>query len=337
MRRLRLTLALFRNPADQRPSPASWHHRYSVNLQQQLRRQFLTLAPVVFVLGITTFGAWLWLDYQRGGTLPALVNHLPSQNAAMGFASIAALRQSGMLRPDVNPASREPDYDAFIRKSGFNWETDLDHLVWSFTSDARFFFVSGRFDWSRLEEFVREEGGECRDGFCTIAGSQPERQISFFAWRSHVMALAVSPDRYAADRLRLDYRHSFAAPDSPFWLHLDGAALRDGYPLAPGLKGFLRLLERTQNATLFLTPAEDAFRLELRAQCATEELATATSAEFSKLTDWLNKLLAIEKQQPTETELAAVLSTGKFTSNGKMVEGAWPISRNFLSGLLSDE
>jgi hypothetical protein len=308
-----------------------------VNLQQQLRRQFLTLAPVIFVIGAATLGAWLWLNHQRGGALPSLVSHLPSQNATMGFASVAALRQSGLLRPDTNPANREPDYDAFIRKSGFNWETDLDALVWSFTPDARFFFVTGRFDWQRLEEFVRQEGGECRDGFCTIAGSQPDRQISFFPWRSHVMALAVSPDRYAADRLRLDYRHSFESPESPFWLHLDGAALRDANPLAPGLKGFLRLLERTQHATIYLAPDGDAFRLELRAHCDNQEVAASTSQEFAKLTDWLNKLLAIEKQQPTETELAAVLATGKFTAEGPTVVGTWPVSRNFLAGLLSDE
>ncbi len=315
----------------------SWHHRYNVQLQAQLRRQLITLAPVVFVLGASIFGAWLWLRHQEGATLPALIQHLPGQNAAMGFASIEALRQSGLLKPDAAPAAREPEYEAFIRKSGFNWERDLDSIVWSFTRDARFFFVTGRFDWARLEEFVQEEGGQCKDSFCTISGSQPDRQISFFPWRSHVMALAVSEDRYAADRLRLDYRHGFSAPEAPFWLHLAGSALQDADPQAPGLKGFLRLLERTQAATLYLVPSQDAFSLELRAQCEDADTAAATSREFAKLTDWLNKLLAIEKQQPGETELAAVLSTGKFTSNGAVLEGSWPISRNFLASLVSDE
>ncbi|MCW5963246.1 MAG: hypothetical protein KIT83_04340 [Bryobacterales bacterium] len=303
----------------------------------QLRRQLITLAPVVFVLGATIFGAWLWLRHQEGAALPALIQHLPGQNAALGFASIEALRQNGMLKPDAAPSAREPEYEAFIRKSGFNWEQDLDSIVWSFTADARFFFVTGRFDWTRLQEFVKEEGGECRDEFCTIGGSQPDRQISFFPWRSNVMALAVSEDRYAADRLRLDYRHGITPPQAPFWLHLTGTALKDADPLAPGLKGFLRLLERTQHATIYLVPKDDTFSLELRAQCADSDVASALGADFAKLTEWLNQLLKIEKQEPDDAEFASVLATGKFTASGTMVVGSWPVSRNFLLSLISNE
>lgn len=292
---------------------------------------------MVFVLGSIIFGAWLWLSYQQGATLPVLIQHLPGQNAAMGFASVEALRQSGMLKPDATPSAREPEYETFIRKSGFNWENDLDSIVWSFTSDARFFFVTGRFDWARLQEFVKEEGGECRDEFCTISGSQPDRQISFFPWRNNVMALAVSQDRYAADRLRLEYRHGIAATEAPFWLHLTGTALKDADPLAPGLKGFLRLLERTQHATIYLVPKDDAFSLELRAQCENADVASSLGADFTKLTEWLNQLLKIEKQEPSDAEFASVLATGKFAANGTIVEGSWPVSRNFLLSLISDE
>lgn len=303
----------------------------------QIRRQLFSLVPVVFVLGASIFGAWLWLRHQQQATLPALLTRLPAHKAALGFASIGALRQSGLLQADAMAAAREPEYEAFIRKSGFNWETDLDSILWSFTPDARFFFVTGRFDWDRLEAFVKEEGGDCRDGFCTVAGSLPERQISFFPWRSHIMALAVSPDRYAADRLRLEYRHGLAAPEAPFWLHFSQGALQDAEPAAPGLKGFLRLLDRAEQATLYLAPSGDAFSLELRARCGTQDQAAALHGDFQKLTEWLNTLLKIEKQEPGGAELASVLASGQFSSSGTTLEGRWPIRREFLASLVAEE
>jgi len=308
-----------------------------VSYRLQLRRQLFSLVPVVFLLGAAAFGVWFWLQHQQQASLPALLTHLPGHNAAMGYASVDALRQSGLLQADASPTAREPEYEAFIRKSGFNWERDLDSITWSFTPDARFFFVSGRFDWVRLRAFVKQEGGECRDEFCSIVGSQPDRQISFFPWRSHVMALAVSEDRYAADRLRLEYRHGFVPPEAPFWLHLTGTALKNADPGAPGLRGFLRLLEQTQQATLYLSPQPDAFSLELRALCADDARAAELRRDFTKLTEWLNTLLKVEKQEPGETELAAILSTGKFASNGKTLEGSWPVSRKFLASLVAEE
>lgn len=301
-----------------------------------LRRHFLPLVPVVFVLGAAILGAGLWLRHQQQASLPVLLSHLPSQNAVLGFASVEALRVSGLLQTDASPQMREPEYEAFIRKSGFNWERDLDAIVWSSTADARFFFVTGRFDWERLREFVKEEGGECRDSFCTVAGSQPDRQISFFPWHASVMALAVSPDRYAADRLRLEYRHSFEPPAAPFWMHFTGGALQDANPGAPGLKGFLRLLEQAESATLFLESRGEAFSLELRAQCENAERAGALQRDFSKLTEWLNTLLRIEKQDPGEAELASVLSSGTFEAKESTMEGSWPIRREFLASLTAE-
>lgn len=299
----------------------------------ELRRHFLPLVPVVFVLGAAILGAGFWLRHQQQSSLPVLMAHLPSQNAVLGFAHVEAIRASGLLEAEGAPPTHEPEYEAFIRKSGFNWEKDLDAVVWSSTPDARFFFATGRFDWERLRQFVVEEGGGCKDDFCTVTGSQPDRQISFFPWQSNVIAMAVSPDRYAADRLRLEYQHNFEPPSAPFWLHFTGGALRDTEPGAAGLKGFSRLLERADTATLFLQPSGEAFSLELRAQCPDPEKANDLQREFTKLTEWLNTLLRIEKQNPSDSEMAAVLSGGKFVAKGPVLEGSWPISRKFLGTL----
>jgi hypothetical protein len=296
-----------------------------------------SLVPVVFVVGAAIFGAWLWLLHQQQANPEALVRRMPSTNAAMGYLDVKLLRQSGLLRADASGLTREAEYEEFIRKSGFHWERDLDALLWSFTPDARFFFVTGRFDWDRLRKFAVSEGGECQNEFCTVAGSQPDRQISFFPWRSHVMALAVSEDRYAADRLRLEYRHQVQPADAPLWLHLSGTALSNDGTELEGLRGFLRLLERTQQSTLFLRPEADAFSLELLARCDGPDQASALASDFRKLTEWLNRLLKIEKVEPSETELAGILSTGQFTVSGDAVAGKWAVSRAFLESIFAED
>lgn len=301
------------------------------------RRQLFSLVPVVFVLGAAILGAAVWLRHQQQAAPEALVRRLPGANAAMGYLNVDALRQAGLLQTKASNITREAEYEEFIRNSGFQWERDLDALLWSFTPDARFFFVTGRFDWGRLRQFVVTEGGECQGEFCTIAGSQPDRQISFFPWRSNVMALAVSEDRYAADRLRLEYRHQREALDAPFWLHLSGSALTSSESEIEGLRGFLRLLERTEETTILLRPENDTFALQLLARCEQPEQATALAADFRKLTEWLNRLLEIEKQEPQETELAAILSSGQFAASGQAVEGKWAVPRAFLESIFAQD
>jgi hypothetical protein len=301
------------------------------------RRQLFSLVPVAFILGAAILGAAVWLRYQQQATPEALVRRLPGVNAAMGFLNVDALRQAGLLQTKASNITREAEYEEFIRESGFQWERDLDSLLWSFTPDARFFFVTGRFDWGRLRQFVVSEGGECQGEFCTVTGSQPDRQISFFPWRSNVMALAVSEDRYAADRLRLEYRHQREALDAPFWLHLSGTALNNSEAEIEGLRGFLRLLERTEETTILLRPENDSFALQLLARCEQPEQASALAADFRKLTEWLNRLLEIEKQEPQEMELASILSSGQFAAAGLTVEGKWVVPRAFLESIFAQD
>lgn len=292
---------------------------------------------MIFVLGAAILGAGMWLRHQQQASLPALLTHLPSQEAVYGYVSVEALRASGLLKPNAKPNTREPEYEAFIAKSGFNWEKDMDSVLWSSTKDGRFFFVTGHFDWDQLEKFVAQEGGECRDSFCTLAGSVPDRQISFFPWRTNVMAMAVSPDRYAADRMRIEYRYLLEPPASPFWIHASPNSLKGSVPESPGLRVFARLLEHAKDATLYLDAGKEPFSLQLRAQCENQEQAEKLRDGLTKGTEWLKTLLRMEDQTPTGTDVAGVLSKGSFAAKQSTVEGVWPIPREFLAQLIAEE
>ena len=120
-----------------------------------------------------------WMRFGSPGAGSPL-RRLPTRDATVGQVDVAAIRSAGFA-PSANAgALHEPEYEDFIKRSGFNWEKDLDRLTWSFTATAKYFVVEGRFDWSKLDAFVKAEGGECRDDFCTVRGSQPGREISFF-------------------------------------------------------------------------------------------------------------------------------------------------------------
>ncbi len=304
--------------------PISWNKRR------------LALAAAIIVIAVLA-----WLRFGPSGT-GSPIRHLPTRDATVGQVDFAAIRSAGFA-PSANAgALHEPEYEDFIKRSGFNWERDLDRLTWSFTATAKYFVVEGRFDWPKLEAFVKAEGGECRDGFCTVRGSQPGREISFFPLRPSVMALAVSADRYAADQMRQTHPvgtgHPLSKPPAaPLWVHFSKFSLHNGEPESPGLRGFARILRETEEALLVLKPAEKEFVLQLDARCETPQKAQALAGDLTKLTQLLNRLLGMEKATPGEADFASVLAKGRFDAEQNVLHGSWPISRVFLTSLLSEQ
>lgn len=282
-----------------------------------------------------------WMRFGSPGAGSPL-RRLPTRDATVGQVDVATIRNAGFAPGGNSGALREPEYEDFIKRSGFNWEKDLDRLTWSFTATAKYFVVEGRFDWPKLDAFVKAEGGECRDDFCTVRGSQPGREISFFPIRDNVMALAVSADRYAADQLRqahpVESGHPLSQPpDAPLWVHFSKFSLQNGEPESPGLRGFARILRETEEALLVLKPKDKEFVLLLDARCETPQKAQALAGDLTKLTQLLNRLLGMEKATPGEADFASVLARGHFDAEQNILHGSWPIARAFLTSLISEQ
>lgn len=313
-----------------------WHDRYVVPIRWNKRG--LSLAAIVTVLVIAGI---VWMQFAGPGGGAAILTHLPTRDAAVGHVDIRSIREAGFVMSANASALREPEYEDFIKRSGFNWEKDLDRITWSFAPTAKFFLVEGRFDWKRLSAFAVEEGGECRDGFCTVRGSQTGREISFFPLRNDVMALAVSADRYAADQLRSRHEaeegHPIAAPPkAPLWVHFSKFSLSSAEPESPGLRGFARVLRNTEESTLVLEPTKDSFLLRLDARCSSAETAQSLATDLTKLTALLQSLLRMEQATPGEGDFASVLAQGSFQAEASQLHGSWPISRAFLAGLFTE-
>ena len=156
----------------------------------------------------------------RPYTTARLLQRLPADDALVLGVDFEALRRAGILQLlDGAQAGQDPEYQTFVRKTNFDYQRDLRRALAAFAPTGKFLLLEGRFDWPRLRAYAVDQGGGCERDLCRMQGSAPERQISFFALRSSLMALAVSPDRSAVLRLATPAPGPPpAAVDAPVWL-----------------------------------------------------------------------------------------------------------------------
>ena len=248
---------------------------------------------------------------------------------------LLALRRAGFL--DVfsgAAAAQEPDYRSFVERTGFNYLRDLDYALLSFHRTGTYFLVRGRFDWPRLENYARAQGGHCEGGLCNLEGSARDRRISFLPLRRDLMALAVSEDDAAAARLEASRPGpSLDIPRDPVWSLIPLAALRSAAGLPPDAGVFVRALGASDRILLALGPRGAALELRLDVTCRSAAAAAALAAQLREATARLRELLAREKQAPNARDLSGVLAAGAFEQKDLHVFGRWPLQRAFLEAL----
>lgn len=297
----------------------------------------MKLARVHWVLaaalaaGIGGGGYWL---RERAVSPQALLRRLPRKDAVVASLDFAALRRAGILQLlSANASAQDPDYRAFIDKSGFDYTRDLDGALLSLSPAGKFLLLRGRFDWDKLSAYAVSQGGKCANRFCRMSGSGAERQISFFPLRGNLMALAVSPDDSAALRLNSEGPQAEAAPDAPVWVAIPPAALQSGEGLPTGARMFARAAGGAESVTLALGPEGQRLAARLSVRCASDAAAAEVSAQLTRATALLRELIAQARQTPNPEDLSGVLANGAFRSQGPEAFGYWPIERGFLQRL----
>ncbi|MGH9722871.1 MAG: hypothetical protein ACRD8O_21895 [Bryobacteraceae bacterium] len=280
------------------------------------------------------------LYWRERSTTPAtLMSRLPASSAAVLGVDFQALRRAGILDLLAGATvEEEAEYKTFLAKTGFDYRRDLDFAVAAFDAGATFMLVRGRFDWKKLESYAKDQGGGCFNALCRMAGSRPERKISYFPLRSSLMALAVSPDDFAASRLN-ESGHSQGAltiPAEPVWLRLTPAALKNTDGLPPGTQLFAKAMSEAENVLLSLGAAPQSgggFEARIEVTCRSEQDASTLHASLDKITHVLREMIAKEKQKPNPADLSGVLTAGQFRRESRKVLGRWPIERAFLESL----
>jgi hypothetical protein len=296
-------------------------------------------AWLLIVLIFALCGGTLWgVIWYRSRVLSpaALLKRLPTEDAIVLYIDFGRLRSGGILQLlDGSKVSEDPEYRSFVSKTDFDWKQDLDAAMIAFAPKGKYMLLRGRFAWSNLKSYVLASDGRCNNSFCKLAGSSPEKRISFFPMQSNLMAMAVSDDDVGALRMNMvDDRPDAEIPNAPIWLSIPPSVVRSGQSLPAGTQMFARSLERARAVTLAAVPEGDHFAAKLSVRCANEGDASALAAELNKTTGLLRELIERERQKANPADLSGFLTSGVFRSEGSLVSGYWRISRALIENLL---
>jgi len=300
------------------------------------RRAWLVIGILVVAAAATAFGL-----HQRAlmttASAPGMLQRLPAQTAIVLFLDFDTLRLGGILKllPE-NKIAEDPEYQAFVRATGFGYRRDFDRAAVSFGRDGEFFVVKGKFDWKKLAAYAIAQGGACDNSLCRMPGSTPERRISFFPVQSNLMALAVSSDSFAATRLATlqpDAVQLLETPRDPVWLSIPADHLKTPDRLPAGTRLFATALSSADKILLSLGPQGKQFEARLNVTCRTAADAAALAGRLQQATSILQSMIARENQKPNPKDLSGVLTAGVFSQAGRRVFGRWPLQPVFLESL----
>jgi hypothetical protein len=296
---------------------------------------WLLTGIIAAICGASILGV-VW--YRSRHFTPAMMlRRLPAHDALVVYVDFRELRRAGVLQMlDASKVAEEPEYQAFVRRTEFNYRQDLDAAMLALAPTGKYLLLEGRFDWKSLRAYVESERGNCYNTLCKLGGSAADRNISFFPLRPTVMAMAVSPDDSAALRLQSDDPGPAGdVPQAPVWLSIPSAILKARDQLPGGTRMFARSVESAERMTIALGAEGDRLAATLDVRCRSEQEASAIAAQLSQTTRLLREAIARERQQPNPGDLSGVLTSGTFRSQGTRVYGHWPIQRSFLQGILS--
>jgi hypothetical protein len=294
-------------------------------------------------LCVAIIGLVVWWRYEAKQDLAELMLHLPADASALVYIDFSALRQSGVLDMLAgSPLNAEPEYAEFIEKSGFDYRNDLEFALVSVHAKERYLLLRGQFDWPRLTSYAQANGGTCHNSFCRVRGSVPERWISFFPMSRRVMAMGIGKDDWAAATLKRQQQQklTFRLPERAVWVRLHGPALQQAEAFPTGTQLFAKAMQDAQAAVISFGRAEggasqqpEAFDARLEVVTRSPGDAKLLAAQFQEVTSVLRKILAKQDPEPPRSELATVLTGGVFEQHENLVQGRWPVPREFLEAL----
>jgi hypothetical protein len=277
-----------------------------------------------------------WFRARKTAQPSDLVAYLPTANASVFYIDLAALRQSGILSMVAgSKTAEEPDYQQFVGETKFDYRQDLDAVAAALKDGRVYFALRGRFRWNSLRDYAVRQGGSCHNDFCVVAGSQPNRRISFYRLKPDVMAMAIGPDDFGAYQVAVQPAElALSPPKEPVWAIIPAVSLQsmDGLPVAA--KAYVPAMQSAERI-VFSIGADRARQLQLGVlvTCKDARAASVLVTQFEGTTKALRELLGRQHQKPDPADLSGVLVAGSFRRDERQVYGAWPIPKAFVDAL----
>ena len=293
---------------------------------------------MVVVLCVAAVAVAHWWRVSLPYDATRLVSALPVERSTVLYLDTGQLRRSGLLEVLAgSKAMEEPDYRKFVEETGFDYRTDLDAVAAAFAENRFYATLRGRFRWQQLTAYAESQGGECHYSVCTMLGSSPERNISFYPLKSDVLALAVSTDPRAVTSIVSGGKAQVPVPRDPVWISVPAASFNrlDGFPA--GTRAFLNPLADAEKIVFAAGPQGDRLQLRLEVACATPAAAAEMVKQFSSMTGLLKSMIEREHMTPNPRDLSGVLVAGSFEQRQSTVIGTWPLERSFVEALASGQ
>jgi hypothetical protein len=294
----------------------------------------LLLALLLAICAGLILGIAAWRS-RHAATTAELLTYLPRVEGVTVAIDMEALRRSGVLVALAGArVAEEPEYQAFVTETSFDYQQDLDQVVAKFGKETSYFLLRGRFDWSRLRAYVRSQGGNCHNTFCQVGGSTPQRQISFLPLKTNLMAMAVGPSPGSAWDLARPQPDAQprTMPARPVWLAVPSGVLQNVQN--PGARSLVSALEGTGEVEFSLEITQGGLAALMDAVCRTPREAAVLSSQLEQVTRQLKGTKAPGAAAADPRDLGAVLSAGSFQTQGQHVLGRWPIDQAFLKSIL---
>jgi hypothetical protein len=292
---------------------------------------------LVIACALAAGGAVYWFHRAHSAALPSnLLVLLPTADASIVYIDVDAMRRSGILKLVAGAkAIEEADYQQFVSETKFDYRQDLDAIGAAFKDGKVYFALRGRFHWKNLKDYAAQQGGSCHADFCVIAGSQPNRRISFYPLSRDVLAMAIGPDDFAAYQVAIQpVKQVLAPPKEPVWAVIPAVALQKMDALPVAAKAYLPALQGADQIvfSIGVDPAQQ-LQLGVHVTCKDPAGASALLAQFEGTTKALREMLAKTHRKPDPADLSGVLVTGTFHRSERQVDGAWPVPRAFIDAI----
>jgi hypothetical protein len=301
-----------------------------VNARFQLRQ----LAALALLACALAAAGIYWSRARRAAQPADLVACLPIANASVVYIDVDALRRSGILsRLAGSKTAEEPDYRQFVQETGFDYRQDLDAVAAALKDGRIYFALRGRFHWNNLRDYAARQNGSCHNDFCVVAGSQPNRRISFYPLKSKVMAMAIGPDDFGAYQVtKQSAKLTLDVPKAPVWALIPAVSLQSVLPpqsadaLPAAAKAYVAALQGADRI-VFSMGANSVRQLQLGLQvtCKDTSSASALLGQFETITKALRDLVAHQRQKPAPADLSTALMAGSFRRDDRQVYASWPI------------
>jgi hypothetical protein len=297
------------------------------------RRQIVALSVAACAIA---GAAGYWYHARGAAPPPNLVSYLPANNASVIYIDVNAMRRSGILNLVAgSKAVEEADYQQFVNETKFDYRQDLDAIAAAFKDGKVYFALRGRFHWKNLKDYAARQGGSCHGDFCVVAGSQPNRRISFYPLKHDVLAMAIGPDDFAAYQVASQsVKLELTPPQEPVWALIPAGVLGKMDSLPAAAKSYIPALQGAEQI-IFSIGADSSSQLQLGLQvtCKDATAASALLTQFESTTNALRQVLSKGNRKPDPADLSGVLVAGTFHRTERQVYGAWPIPKAFLDAI----